>query len=249
MMGPTHGFIVNWFGHKRGYRNFDSLNDNSKNTLPLDFLMMGELYQNNHHYKPKNINFAVKWYEYDFWIFGYTVFKKNENHLLNMTSKVKDYINVFIILSFACIIALAGGYKSLSYNGYPILILCMITSFLVHWIIFIPSFLAKTEKFYDITGTVAYLITLYIASSLTSYSSGESLEIRTKIIIGMVSFWAIRLGVFLFIRVLRVGEDRRFREAKKSFSKYLVWWTMSGLWVFLTTANALTLIINKKKIG
>ncbi len=60
----------------------------------------------------------------------------------------------------------------------------------------------------------------------------------------MVSFWAIRLGVFLFIRVLRVGEDRRFREAKKSFSKYLVWWTMSGLWVFLTTANALTLIIN-----
>ena len=55
-----------------------------------------------------------------------------------MTSKVKDYINVFIILSFACIIALAGGYESLLYNGYPILILCMITSFLVHWIIFIP---------------------------------------------------------------------------------------------------------------
>ena len=165
-----------------------------------------------------------------------------------MTSKAKDYINVLVILSFAWIIALGGGYESLSYNGYPILILCMITSFLVHWIIFIPSFLAKTEKFYDITGTGAYLVTLYIASSLTSYSSGESLEIRTKIIIGMVSFWAIRLGVFLFIRVLRVGEDRRFREAKKSFSKYLVWWTMSGLWVFLTTANALTLIINNKKL-
>ena len=66
MMGPIHGFIVNWFGHKRGYRNYNSLPDNSKNTLPLDFLMMGELYQNNHHYKPNNINFAVKWFEYDF---------------------------------------------------------------------------------------------------------------------------------------------------------------------------------------
>ena len=64
----------------------------------------------------------------------------------------------------------------------------------------------------------------------------------------MVSFWALRLGIFLFIRVLKVGEDRRFREAKKSFSKYLVWWTMSALWVFLTTANALTLIINNKKL-
>ena len=64
-----------------------------------------------------------------------------------MSDTVKDYINVFIILSFAWIIALGGGYKSLSYNGYPILILCMITSFIVHWIIFIPSFLAKTENF------------------------------------------------------------------------------------------------------
>ena len=165
-----------------------------------------------------------------------------------MASKVKDYINVLIIISFALVVAVGGGNKSLEYNGYPILILCMVASFIVHWIIFIPSFLAKTEKFYDITGTLAYIIILYTASALTSYSSGISLELRTKIIIGMVSFWAIRLGVFLFIRVLRVGEDRRFREAKKSFSKYLVWWTMSGLWVFLTTANALTLIINNKKL-
>ncbi len=165
-----------------------------------------------------------------------------------MSSKLKDYFNIIIIICFASIIALGGSHNSLSYRGYPILFFCLSASFLVHWIIFIPSFLAKTEKFYDITGTLAYLITLYLASLLTSYSSGASLEPRTLIIIGMVSFWALRLGIFLFIRVLKVGEDRRFREAKKSFSKYLVWWTMSALWVFLTTANALTLIINNKKL-
>ena len=165
-----------------------------------------------------------------------------------MSSKLKDYFNIIIIICFASIIALGGSHNSMTYNGYPILFFCLSASFLVHWIIFIPSFLAKTEKFYDITGTLAYLITLYLASVLTSYSSGASLEPRTLIIIGMVSFWALRLGIFLFIRVLKVGEDRRFREAKKSFSKYLVWWTMSALWVFLTTANALTLIINNKKL-
>ena len=165
-----------------------------------------------------------------------------------MSSKLKDYFNIIIIICFASIIALGGSHNSMTYNGYPILFFCLSASFLVHWIIFIPSFLAKTEKFYDITGTLAYLITLYFASVLTSYSSGASLEPRTLIIIGMVSFWALRLGIFLFIRVLKVGEDRRFREAKKSFSKYLVWWTMSALWVFLTTANALTLIINNKKL-
>ena len=165
-----------------------------------------------------------------------------------MSSKLKDYFNIIIIICFASIIALGGSHNSMTYNGYPILFFCLSASFLVHWIIFIPSFLAKTEKFYDITGTLAYLITLYLASVLTSYSSGASLEPRTLIIIGMVSFWALRLGIFLFIRVLKVGEDRRFREAKKSFSKYLVWWTMSALWVFLTTANALTLIVNNKKL-
>ena len=70
-----------------------------------------------------------------------------------------------------------------------------------------------------------------------------------KIAIGLVLIWAIRLGLFLFIRVIKVGEDRRFREAKKSFSKYLLWWSMSALWVFLTTANALTLIINNANIS
>ena len=165
-----------------------------------------------------------------------------------MPNVLKDYFNIIIIISFASLIALGGSHNSLTYNGYPILYFCMGASFLIHWIIFIPSFLAKTEKFYDITGTLAYLITLYLASALTAHSSGGSLELRTIIIIGMVSFWAVRLGIFLFIRVLKVGEDRRFREAKKSFSKYLVWWTMSALWVFLTTANALTLIVNNKKL-
>ena len=66
LMGPIHGFIVNWFGHKTGYRNYDELNDNSKNSLPIDFLMMGELYQNNHHKRPNNPNFAQRWFEVDF---------------------------------------------------------------------------------------------------------------------------------------------------------------------------------------
>lgn len=63
-MGPLHGAIVNWCGHKYGYANHDN-DDHSKNTLPLDFLMMGEFFQNNHHKSPNNINFAQKWYEFD----------------------------------------------------------------------------------------------------------------------------------------------------------------------------------------
>ena len=65
VMGPLHGSIVNWCGHRYGYTNDRKTNDNSKNTLPIDILMMGELFQNNHHSSPKNIKFSKRWFEID----------------------------------------------------------------------------------------------------------------------------------------------------------------------------------------
>lgn len=64
LMGPLQGAIVNWCGHKYGYSNFDN-GDHSKNTSPLDLLMLGELFQNNHHRHPNSANFAQKWFEFD----------------------------------------------------------------------------------------------------------------------------------------------------------------------------------------
>lgn len=64
LMGPVHGAIVNWSGHKYGYSNFDN-QDKSKNSLVIDFLMGGELFQNNHHKYASRANFAMKWFELD----------------------------------------------------------------------------------------------------------------------------------------------------------------------------------------
>ena len=161
-----------------------------------------------------------------------------------MSKNIKDYISVFIAFFLGALIAIAGSHNGAQFNGYPILFICLVISFVLHWIAFIPSYMAKTEKFYDIVGTVAYLSVLAAASYLTVISSNNNLQLRSIIAISLVFIWALRLGVFLFIRVLRVGEDRRFREVKQNFSKFLVWWSVSALWVFLTAANALTMIIN-----
>lgn len=64
LMGPVHGAIVNWCGHKYGYANFDN-KDRSKNSLWFDFLLGGELFQNNHHKYAARLNFATKWFELD----------------------------------------------------------------------------------------------------------------------------------------------------------------------------------------
>jgi stearoyl-CoA desaturase (delta-9 desaturase) len=65
LMGPVHGTIINWFAHKYGYTNFN-VNNTSKNLLPVDFLMLGESYHNNHHKFPSRINFGgIRWHELD----------------------------------------------------------------------------------------------------------------------------------------------------------------------------------------
>lgn len=64
LMGPVHGAIINYFAHKYGYRNF-KMEDTSKNFLPVDFLMMGESYHNNHHKLLSRPNFGVRWFEID----------------------------------------------------------------------------------------------------------------------------------------------------------------------------------------
>ena len=64
LMGVFHGAIVNWCGHLYGYRNF-SLHDRSLNTIPIDLLMLGELFQNNHHKFPTRSRFAFRWFEFD----------------------------------------------------------------------------------------------------------------------------------------------------------------------------------------
>ena len=65
LLSPIHGAIINWFAHKYGYRNFE-VGDTSRNFLPVDFLMMGESYHNNHHKNGSRPNFGgIRWHEID----------------------------------------------------------------------------------------------------------------------------------------------------------------------------------------
>lgn len=147
-------------------------------------------------------------------------------------------ISIFLFL-LALLIGYAGSLDGPSIFGYPGLMLIATVGFLIHWLVFIPSYLFKTEKYYDITGTIAYLV----MTALAVFSADE-LNHRSQVVAVLIVVWALRLGLFLIVRVFQVGEDKRFHEVKKSFLRFLVWFSMSALWVFLTTANALTVILN-----
>jgi stearoyl-CoA desaturase (delta-9 desaturase) len=62
--------VVNGVGHWFGYRNTET-KDNSKNIVPIGFIIGGEELHNNHHNNPASAKLSEKWFEFDigwFWI-------------------------------------------------------------------------------------------------------------------------------------------------------------------------------------
>ena len=86
----------------------------------------------------------------------------------------------------------------------------------------------QTEKFYDLFGSLAFAST----AALT-FTNSPGLP-RQGLITAMVCSWTARLGLFLFKRVMRDGGDSRFDEVKKQPGMFLVYWTMQGIWVWVT---------------
>ena len=123
----------------------------------------------------------------------------------------------------------------------------VLIAFLIQWLLFIPAYIFQTEKFYDLSGSLTYISVV----SFCFYSNYESSRINLGniIISSLIIMWAVRLGSFLFIRIKKAGEDIRFREIKKSPSRFFMTWTLQGMWVSLCSACALAGIANGIEIN
>lgn len=132
------------------------------------------------------------------------------------------------------------SFNSIEISGTNLLEHILIIAFVIQWIAFIPAFALKTEKFYDLTGSLTYLsIFIYC---LIATQSIENLNFSNLIVSGAIMIWAIRLGSFLFMRISRDGKDERFNLIKTSFSRFFMTWTLQGMWVFICSSAALVAI-------
>jgi steroid 5-alpha reductase family enzyme len=109
----------------------------------------------------------------------------------------------------------------------------------VQWLAFVPAYLKQTEHFYDLTGSLTYVLLLGAAVGL---ADGVP-DARGLLLVCMVGAWTIRLGSFLFRRVQRAGRDGRFDEIKPDPLRFAAAWTIQGVWVFLTGLAAWIAIV------
>ena len=150
-----------------------------------------------------------------------------------MRNRIYNYIVSFVAVLISISLGTLTGIDEVR-NG-------IILSFIFHWLLFIPAFIFKTEKFYDLTGSLSYItIILYV---LISSNNGIN-NFGNVILSSLIIIWTLRLGSFLFFRIKKAGEDKRFREIKKSFSWFFMAFTFSGMWVSICALCALTGISN-----
>ena len=146
---------------------------------------------------------------------------------LRLTSIVVSttFIIVFLMVS-------AVGKNSVLLNGYSAVLYCAVICIGMQWVAWIPASIGKTERYYDLTGGLTYLTV--VGFSLWAGAQSEPPSSRELIVSLLVVIWSLRLSIFLYSRIHRTGKDGRFDQLKTSPIRFLVPWTLQGLWVFLT---------------
>lgn len=157
--------------------------------------------------------------------------------------EIGSILGTLLVVLVGAGLAVAGSQGGHTVAGIPIYSFCIAAAFLIQWIAFIPAWLNRTEKFYDLTGGVAYITVTALALLLT-----PNVDARSLLLGGIVIVWAVRLASFLFLRIRAAGEDRRFREIKESFGRFLLTWSLQGLWVAFSLAAALAAITSTLRL-
>lgn len=155
----------------------------------------------------------------------------------NILLRIVFILLILAVVYFLCIMGNSSEDNNLLFEAALLI-------FGIQLVVFLPSYIAQTEHFYDLTGGLTYLST----TAFMAYRHQEifgSWDIRSLILTVLISIWAIRLSSFLFTRVKRVGKDGRFDSLKTSFTRFLLTWTLQGLWVFMCTYPALIVLGSK----
>jgi steroid 5-alpha reductase family enzyme len=162
-----------------------------------------------------------------------------------MGGMMKHLTNLAIaagVFIFTKLYADAISFNSIELSGVNLVGHLLVLIFVIQWIAYIPAFIFKTEKFYDLTGSLTYIAAISFA--LYSTNNSQSPDLGSLIIGAVIILWAVRLGSFLFMRVHKDKKDGRFDSIKTSFSQFFMTWTLQGMWVFICSSAALVAIAN-----
>ncbi len=104
----------------------------------------------------------------------------------------------------------------------------------INFILFLVAFAAKTDKLTD----ASYGLT-FIALAIWGAARAPSINLCNGVLLVMIVIWALRLGGFLVLRIMKTGRDKRFDGRRESFWKFGGFWLSQALtvWVVMLAAS------------
>ena len=104
----------------------------------------------------------------------------------------------------------------------------LILSFALQAVLFLFAVLLVTDKVTDLAYSLAFIVLCLIFF----FTGGGPLAPRL-LLTTLVVAWGLRLGSYLFIRILKTGRDARFDGIRERPSKFAVFWAMQALTVWI----------------
>ena len=105
-------------------------------------------------------------------------------------------------------------------------------------------------RYESILGSATFIISAYLSHEWSTQSTRQNVQSH------MVMGWAARLGLFLFTRIMKDGEDKRFVVAKQKPSVFFKFWIIQGkkkciffqiqiiiIFIYITPNNRIDIIL------
>lgn len=99
----------------------------------------------------------------------------------------------------------------------------------INYLFFIFAFIFKSDVFTDITYALSFSLI-----SIIFFAWYRNFSLNQILVFILINIWALRLGTYLFARIIKIKVDHRFDEMRDSFWKFGVFWTLQAFTVFIT---------------
>lgn len=121
----------------------------------------------------------------------------------------------------------------------------LIISFAINMFFFIFAMAFRTDKVTDFTYSLSFILITGLLLLLNGAFAPAHIIMAVLIIV-----WGLRLGSYLFLRILKIGKDDRFDDKRNNFFRFLGFWVLQAttVWVVLIPASIYLSIVKNPSI-
>jgi len=125
----------------------------------------------------------------------------------------------------------------------------MIYAFLIILVLQIIFFIYAAVKKTDKVTDLSYGLTFVITSLSIYFLNIEYSSIFKILLLVIVVIWGLRLAIYLFVRIIKTGKDKRFDGVRENFKKFGSFWLLQAISIFVILLPTTNILISKDEMS